>query len=93
MAERTILVEKPDLAIIDYRMPGKTGVQLLADLRAREETSRLPVLVVSGTEAVRFTGHIPPEPHVRFLRKPLDIDLLITMVREMLNSNNRSARP
>jgi DNA-binding response OmpR family regulator len=91
-AERTALVENPDLAIIDYQMPRKNGVQLLADLRAREETNLLPVLFISGTEAVRFASQIPPEPRVRFLRKPLDLDAFLTMVREMLDPNSWSAR-
>ena len=90
-AERTALEENPDLALIDYQMPRKTGVQLLSDLRAREETRLLPVLLISGTEAVRFAGQIPPEPRVRFLVKPLDLDVLLTMVREMLDPNSWSA--
>ncbi len=90
-AERAALEEKPDLALIDYLMPRKTGVQLLSDLRAREETRLLPVLLMSGTEAVRFAGQIPPEPRVRFLLKPLDMDALVTMVREMLDPNSWSS--
>lgn len=91
-AERTALEENPDLALIDYQMPRKTGVQLLSDLRAREETRQLPVLLISGTPAVRFAGQIPPEPRVRFLLKPLDMEALLTMVREMLDPNSWSAR-
>ncbi len=91
-AERIALEENPDLAILDYQMPRKTGVQLLADLRARQETNLLPVLFISGTEAVRFASQIPPEPRVRFLRKPMDMDALVTMVREMLDPNSWSAR-
>lgn len=90
-AERVALEENPDLALIDYQMPRKTGVQLLSDLRAREETRLLPVLLISGTEAVRFAGQIPPEPRVRFLLKPLDMEALVTMVREMLDPNSWSA--
>ena len=91
-AERVALEEKPDIALIDYMMPDKTGVQLLADLRSREETSLLPVLFISGTDAVRFAGQVPPEPRVRFLRKPLDLAVLIATVREMLDPNGWSAR-
>lgn len=90
-AERTALMEKPDLALIDYLMPRKNGVELLADLRAREETRLLPVLLISGTDAVRFAGQVPPEPRVRFLPKPLDMEALVTMVREMLDPNSWSA--
>jgi len=91
-AERVAVEENPDLALIDYQMPGKTGVQLLADLRLREETRLLPVLFISGTEAVRFAGQIPPDPRVRFLLKPVDMDVLVTMVREMLDPDSWSAR-
>ncbi|MDD5302575.1 MAG: response regulator [Elusimicrobia bacterium] len=91
-AERMALEENPDLAIIDYQMPRKNGVQLLADLRAKEETRLLPVLFISGTEAVRFAGQIPPEPRVRFLLKPMDMDAFVTMVREMLDPDSWSAR-
>ncbi|MCR4296401.1 MAG: response regulator [Elusimicrobia bacterium] len=90
-AERAALEENPDLALIDYQMPRKTGVQVLSDLRARKETRLLPVLLISGTEAVRFAAQIPPEPRVRFLLKPLDMEALVTMVREMLDPNSWSA--
>jgi DNA-binding response OmpR family regulator len=90
-AERTALEENPDLALIDYMMPNKTGVELLSDLRAREETRLLPVLLISGTDAVRFAGQVPPEPRVRFLLKPLDMEAFLTVVREMLDPNSWSA--
>lgn len=92
-AVRTALEEKPDLALIDYQMPRKTGVQVLADLRAHNETLTLPVIFISGTDAVRFAGQIPPEKRVRFLFKPLDMGVLMTMVREMLDPNSWSALP
>lgn len=91
MAVRAALEEKPDLALIDYQMPRLNGVQLLAELRAQPETNLLPVLFISGTAAVRFAGQVPPEPRVRFLAKPMDMDALVTMVREMLDPNGWSA--
>ena len=50
-----VIYERPvDLIVCDYRMPGKTGLDLLAALN--EQGSRIPVLMVSahadsGTEA------------------------------------------
>lgn len=91
-AERAAVEGRPDLALIDYQMPGMSGVEVLARLRARPETRQLPVLFISGTEAVRFAGQIPPEPRVRFLLKPIALDVLHTMVGEMLDPNSWSSK-
>lgn len=91
-AERIALEIKPDLALLDYQMPRKTGVQLLADLRARAETSRMPVLFMSGTQTVRFATQIPADPRVRFLTKPVDVNVLTNLVREMLDPDSWSSK-
>lgn len=81
-----------DLALIDYQMPGMTGVEVLAALRAAERTRQLPVLLISGTEAVRFANQIPPDPRVRFLLKPVELGVLRTMVAEMLDPDSWSSK-
>lgn len=81
-----------DLALIDYMMPGMTGVEVLAALRAAERTRQLPVLLISGTEAVRFANQIPPDPRVRFLLKPVELGVLRTLVAEMLNPESWSSK-
>ena len=86
-AAQIALDVNPGLAIIDYQMPGKNGVELLADLRAIEETQRLPVLFFSGTDTVRYAHKVPAEPRVRFLAKPVDMGILTTVIREMLDPN------
>src|SRR5436190_9573461 len=44
---------RPDLLILDLRMPESNGVEVLSDLRADPRTTDVPVLVLSG--AVRRT--------------------------------------
>jgi GAF domain-containing protein/CheY-like chemotaxis protein len=39
---------RPDLVILDLRMPEKDGFAVLEELRANPETSNIPVLVVTG---------------------------------------------
>lgn len=84
-AEALALAEKPDVAVVDYQMPGKSGTALLADLRAREETKKLPVIFLSGTETLRYSAEVPPEPRARFLRKPVQMEELLTLIAELLN--------
>src|SRR5690606_33415321 len=39
---------RPDLVILDLRMPEKDGFAVLEELRANPETSNIPVLIVTG---------------------------------------------
>ena len=91
-AEDAARAKDHDLALIDYQMPGMNGVQVLAALRGSERTRQLPVLFISGTEAVRFANQIPPDPRVRFLLKPVELDVLRTLVAEMLNPDSWSSK-
>ena len=39
----------PDLVVADLTLPGKNGFAVAAELRAREKTEKIPVLILSGT--------------------------------------------
>lgn len=39
---------KPDVIFLDIMMPGMNGIEVLRELQAGEETSDIPVLIVSG---------------------------------------------
>lgn len=41
----------PDLIILDVRMPGRDGHQVLSELRLDENTRRIPVIMLSGLGA------------------------------------------
>lgn len=90
-AEKAVLAEKPDVAVFDYMMPGLRGTDLLKALRARPETERLPVIFLSGTETLRFSAEVPPEPRVRFLRKPVELQSLLVLIGELLDPDGWSA--
>jgi CheY-like chemotaxis protein len=62
----------PDLVICDVRMPGGSGLDVLAWLRARDQA--LPVLLITAFGA--------PDPHERLgaappMDQPLDVDDLV----------------
>ena len=44
------LSELPDLVILDQVMPGMTGSQVCKELKQREETRAIPVLIISSNE-------------------------------------------
>ena len=57
-AMRMIRVNKPDLLILDWMMPGKSGVQFTKELRASAELQHLPILMLTakGAEADKIQG-------------------------------------
>ena len=80
LAEKTA----PDLAIVDYEMPRLTGTQLLTELRGGGRTHRLPVIFLSGVEAMNYVSQVPPDPRVRFLQKPVKFDALDEAIAALL---------
>lgn len=71
----------PALITLDLDLPGITGDLMLAELRRRDETRAVPVIVVSAKHP------IPRE--VRELAqavvpKPFDIDELLTVIRDFV---------
>jgi len=81
----------PEIAIIDYEMPRLNGTQLLALLRQTESTRALPVIFLSGVDALRFAAQVPPDPRARFLHKPVDFGILDAAIAELLSPDGWSA--
>lgn len=40
----------PDILLLDYRMPGQSGVDVMKNLRSSEEHAGLPVIMVTGVD-------------------------------------------
>ncbi len=75
----------PELAILDFDMPKLNGHELMEKLRGREAFVEMPVVFLSGVEALRFAVDVPPDPRVRFLRKPVDLGELEGAIKALLD--------
>lgn len=80
-----------DLAVLDLGLPGKDGMAVLQDLRARG--GALPVLVVTARDAVaqRIAGLNTGADD--YVLKPFDLDELIARVRALLRRHAGNAAP
>ena len=66
-----------DLVLLDYRMPGKNGVQVYQDIRAAG--SDVPVILVTAMNGV---AAIAAENGIAlFLEKPFGIDELLAIIK------------
>jgi two-component system phosphate regulon response regulator PhoB len=46
--ENDIFTFKPNIILMDYRLPGQSGVDLVKKVRANPESSRVPIIMVTG---------------------------------------------
>lgn len=80
-ALRLARLERPDIVILDQRMPGRDGLAVCGALRADAATADIPVLILTGAGG---------EPQARaagadaFLAKPFNLHDLHERVRELL---------
>jgi CheY-like chemotaxis protein len=73
---------RPDLVITDFMMPLMTGLELAQALRADEELSGIPIILVSGAQAT--FGQSYPEMFDAVLDKPHDETRLLKAVESAL---------
>ncbi len=79
--------QRPDLIVLDLKMPRLNGYQLFAQLKSDEKTRSIPVLVVT---ALTQGSDLSDEDWARrmgaegFLTKPFDLDALGQRVNELV---------
>ena len=73
---------KPDLILTDIQLPGMDGLEVLAKLRADEATRAIPVVAVSANALRSDMEAALAAGFQAYLTKPLDLDLLMSTVRQ-----------
>lgn len=83
--EGLALVERdsPDLVILDVKMPGMDGIEVLDRLRASHDS--LPVLVVSGHGTISTAVEATKKGAFDFIEKPFASDRVLVSLRNALD--------
>jgi len=84
-AYEKFLTEKPDLVILDVKMPGMHGIEVLE--RIRETGSRVPVIMSTAYQQMEGNATVSTARVACFLSKPVDIARLRAEVRKALEEN------
>ena len=74
----------PDLVVLDWMLPGLSGIELCRRLRARPETAQLPIIMLTarGEESERVRGLATGADD--YVVKPFSVPELLARVRALL---------
>ena len=83
-AELRIAEAAPDLVLLDWMLPGVSGVELCRRIRARKDTQRLPIIMLTarGEEADRVRGLSTGADD--YVVKPFSVPELVARVGALL---------
>ena len=76
--------EQPDLMIIDWMMPGMTGIELLKSLREDPETTAIPVIMITAKAQMADRYQAVLLGIRGFLAKPFSPLELLELVEKVL---------
>lgn len=74
---------KPALVILDYMLPGASGLEVLADLRAQEATAQIPVLILTARGQPRDREAAERAGATSFMTKPFSNAEILAEVRAL----------
>lgn len=75
--------ERPDLILLDLRLPRKDGPEVLAEMNSDESLVNIPVMILTGTEAEQSLLNAYNIPPSRFCRKPIELQRFNNVVAQL----------
>ncbi|MEO8351501.1 MAG: response regulator [Chthoniobacteraceae bacterium] len=83
---------RPNLVLLDLNLPRKGGREVLADIKADPKLCRIPVIVISNSEAPEDIDDVYQHLANGYLVKSGDLDEFFSAVRSMVDFWMRRAR-
>ena len=83
LAEDTIRSRRPDVVILDVMLPGRSGFDILAALRADADTRTLPVLMLTAKGQGRDRAEAERMGASKFMAKPFSNAEILASVRAL----------
>lgn len=83
-AARSVYKEKPDMILLDFKMPGLDGFGVCEMLRMDEETKNIPIIAITVLDSEEDIKNIKKCGVKKYMQKPINIDKLIGALHEFL---------
>ncbi len=79
--------EMPDLVILDVMMPKMSGLEVVAQLRASDQTRDLPIIILTAKGEARDASMAQEIWHAAVMAKPFEPQKLRELVANCLGAN------
>ena len=89
-AVEVICAASPDLVILDLMLPGKSGMDILRDLRDIDRLRDMPVLMLTARGQLRDRDMAEKAGVSRFMTKPFSNTEVLSAVRDLLAQASQS---
>jgi two-component system cell cycle response regulator DivK len=83
----------PDLVVMDVHLPGMSGVDALAKLRAAPATRAIPVLAFTASVMPQDRSEIMAAGFDAFMSKPIDLEVFLQTVADALERRRSRGTP
>ncbi len=74
---------RPDIVLLDLNMPRKDGREVLAEMKSDEQLKRIPVVVLTTSEAEQDILRTYDLHANCYLTKPVDLEQFISIVKSV----------
>ncbi|REC56632.1 DNA-binding response regulator [Rhodosalinus sediminis] len=82
-AVEAVRAQRPDLVILDVMLPGRSGFEVLRELRAEDGLAALPVLMLTARGQAKDRECAERAGASRYMTKPFSNADVLAAVREM----------
>jgi CheY-like chemotaxis protein len=76
-------VERPDLILLDLNLPGKSGHEVLAEVKNDPDLRKIPIVVLTTSGAVEDVARSYDLHANVFVTKPVDFDHFTAVVKQI----------
>ncbi len=76
--------EKPDLILLDIKMPNGGGINAFETLRNNIDTEIIPVIFITSYPSLKVKNQVTEMGASGFIAKPFDIEELLIKIRSLI---------
>jgi CheY-like chemotaxis protein len=81
--ERFAQAPRPDLILLDLLLPKKSGLEVLAVLKAQDHLKDIPVVIMTASEDEQTRLECEAQHVEHYLRKPVNYDDFLAIMRKL----------